>query len=181
MSERDVELHKQAFELYTQGLSLEEIGTQLGISPNTLRYWKSARCQCVCGYHGWIDFKKKLQVQVPATIVESVSAALQPKMTVMQMVALLENICSEALTSKSSLRPRTWRELLETFKLIIELKKSYGSSTDDEFEMTEVHSRSIKGSTDLQLLVNQFMTELESAKKPKSNVVSELLKQSLEE
>lgn len=180
MSNRDIELHKQAFELYTQGLSLEEIGTQLGVSPNTLRYWKSSRCQCVCGFHGWIGFKRKLQVQVPATIVESVSAALQPKMTIMQMVAILENICSEALTSKSSLRPRTWRELLETFKLIIELKKSYGAS-DDEFEMTEVHSRSIKGSTDLQLLVNQFMTEIETSKKSKPDVVSELLKQSLEE
>lgn len=180
MSDRDVELHKQAFELYTQGLSLEEIGAQLRVSPNTLRYWKSSRCQCLCGFHGWVSFKKKIQIQVPATIVENVTAALQPKMTVMQMVAILENVCSDALSSKQALRPRTWRELLETFKLIIELKKSYGA-VDDEFEMTEVHSRSIKGSTDLQLLINQFMNEVEATKKSKPDVVTELLKQSLEE
>lgn len=181
MSNRDVELHKKAFELYTQGLTLEEIGSQLGVSPNTLRYWKSSRCQCVCSYHGWVDFKKKLKVQVPETIIETVSAALQPKLTVMQMIAVLEKICADSLTSsQTSLRPRTWRELLETFRLIIELKKVYGPG-EEEFEMTETHSRHIKGSTDLQLLINQFMSEVETSKKPKTDVVHELLKQSLEE
>jgi hypothetical protein len=180
MSNKDLELHKKAFELYTQGLTLEEIGSQLGVSPNTLRYWKSTHCKCSCSMHGWVPFKKKLAVQVPATIVESVRSALQPKLTAHQMITVLETICADSLqNTKGQLRPQTWRELLETFKLIVELKKVYGPG-DEEFEISE--TRKISGKRmDMQQLIDGFMAKVEAEQVRGADVVGELIKQSLEE
>jgi len=179
VAHKDLEIHKQAFELYVQGLSLEEIGIQLNVSPNTVRYWKSARCRCSCGYHGWIAFKKKLAVQVPATVVESVTTALAPKLTAQQMIVLLETIVADSLTNpQGKLRPQTWRELLETFRLIVELRKAYGAN-EEEFEISE--TRKISGRMDIHNLVDQFMQKVEAEKSSKgSNVVRDLLSQSLE-
>lgn len=180
MSEKDLEQHKQAFELYTQGLTLEEIASQLAISPNTLRYWKSERCKCTCGFHGWVPFKKKLQVQVPQAIVESVQQALQPKLTAHQMIAILESICANALTSGQGLAPRTWRELLETFKLILDLKKIYGAGEEEGgFEISQ--TQKITGRMDLHTLIDQFMHKVEKEDKAGAvDIVGDLMKLSTE-
>ncbi len=179
MSNKDLEIHKKAFELYTQGLTLEEIGSQLGVSPNTLRYWKSSRCQCTCGFHGWVSFKKKLTVQIPSTVVESVTAALQPRLTAHQMIAMLEKICADSLVNpQGRLKPQTWRELLETFKLIVDLKKVYGAGEDENFEISE--TRKISGRMDLHNLIDQFMHKLETENGSSPDVVKDLLRQSVE-
>ena len=157
------DLHQKAFELYTQGLTLEEISVKLNISPNTLKYWKSDKCKCNCGYHAWIDFKKKLKVQVPAEvtsqIVSAVVETLKPTMTAQTMVVLLETICSEALDSQK-LRPQTWKELLETFKLVLDLKRAYGISHEDAESSLEIFK--LKGRVDIHKFVSDFMRVAES-------------------
>lgn len=180
MSSKDLEQHRQAFELYTQGLTLEEIASQLSISPNTLRYWKSERCKCTCGFHGWVPFKKKLQVQVPQAIVDQVQQALQPKLTAHQMIAVLEAICADSLTSQQGLKPRTWRELLETFKLILDLKKVYGAGEEGgEFEISQ--TQKITGRMDLHNLIDQFMHKVEKEDKTSGvDIVGDLMKLSTE-
>lgn len=171
----NIELHKQAFELYVQGLTLEEIAGKLNVSPNTLKYWKSAHCKCTCSYHAWVDFKRKMQVQVPQVVSEAVVTALQPKYTAHQLIGLLESICSDALENKK-LRPQTWKELLETFKLILELKRAYGTeeTVESSFDIFRV-----KGKLDIHKFVNDFMKVAETQGDVEATEVAALIEHTL--
>ena len=175
MSKQDVEQHRQAFEFYTQGLSLEEIAGKLSVSPNTLKYWKSVHCKCTCGYHAWVDFKRKLQVQVPQVVSTAVVEALQPKYTAHQLVGLLEAICSDALDN-AKLKPQTWKELLETFKLILELRRAYGSeeSVESSFDIFRV-----KGKLDVHKFVNEFMEVAQSQGTVEATAVAAMIEEKL--
>lgn len=175
MSKQDVELHKQAFEFYTQGLSLEEIAGKLSVSPNTLKYWKSNNCKCTCGYHAWVDFKKKLQVQVPQTVSDAIVCALQPKYTAHQLIGVLETICSEALDT-TKLRPQTWKELLDTFKLVLDLKRAYGTeeSIESSFDIFRV-----KGKLDIHKFVSDFMKVAETQGNNEATEVAALIETTL--
>ena len=175
MAKQDIELHKQAFELYAQGLSLEEIAGQLNVSPNTLKYWKSNNCKCTCGYHSWVDFKKKMQVQVPQVVSEAIVTALQPKFTAHQMIGLLEAICSESLDT-IKLRPKTWKELLDTFKLILDLKRAYGAeeSVESTFDIFRV-----KGKLDIHKFVSDFMKVAETQNDSQATEVAALIETTL--
>ena len=175
MSKQDVELHKQAFEFYAQGLSLEEIAGKLSVSPNTLKYWKSAHCKCICGYHAWVDFKRKLQVQVPQVASQVVVSALQSQYSAHQLIGLLEAICSDALENLK-LRPQTWKELLDTFKLVLELKRAYG--TDETTESTFDIFR-VKGKLDVHKFVNDFMQVAESQDSGKATEVVAMIEDTL--
>lgn len=179
MSKQDVEQHRQAFEFYTQGLSLEEIAGKLSVSPNTLKYWKSAHCKCTCGYHAWVDFKRKLQIQAPqvvsTAVVDAVTGALQPKYTAHQLIGLLETICSDALDN-TKLKPQTWKELLETFKLILELRRAYGTeeTTESSFDIFRV-----KGKLDVHKFVNEFMHVAQSQSSEEASVVAAMIEDKL--
>ena len=186
---RDVELHREAFTLFVQGLTLGEIASQLGVSPNTLKYWKSAKCQCTCSYHNWLDYKKKVQVQapVPQTVVEAVCDALIPSLTAKQMVKRLEIICANELNRPEGLRPKTWKELIETFKLLVDLRRTYGVSTDDDDddevsvtrEITEIHT--IKGKVELHDAIDSFVKGMgEKKKRNQGEIVDLLIDQSKE-
>lgn len=182
MSRKDIELHKKAFELNTQGLSLAEISSSLGISPNTLKYWRSSKCKCACAFHGWAEFRKKLQVQVPQTIINNLADELRPKLTARQMVITLEDICSEALNGPDGLRPKSWKELLATFQLIVDLRRSYGlTESDDDGDTLSIsgeisETRTIKGKVELHQMIDSFMKSAEEkAKKPAAASAVELL------
>jgi hypothetical protein len=175
MSKQDVEQHRQAFEFYTQGLSLEEIAGKLSVSPNTLKYWKSNHCKCTCGYHAWVDFKRKLQIQVPQVVSTAVVEALQPRYTAHQLIGLLESICSDALDNQK-LKPQTWKELLETFKLILELRRAYGTeeTSESSFDIFRV-----KGKLDVHKFVNDFMQVAENQGSEEASVVAALIEDTL--
>jgi transcriptional regulator with XRE-family HTH domain len=175
MSKQDVEQHRQAFEFYTQGLSLEEIAGKLGVSPNTLKYWKSNHCKCTCGYHAWVDFKRKLQIQVPQVVSTAIVEALQPRYSAHQLIGLLESICSDALDNQK-LKPQTWKELLETFKLILELRRAYGTeeTSESSFDIFRV-----KGKLDVHKFVNDFMQVAENQGPEEASVVAALIEDSL--
>jgi|WetSurMetagenome_2_1015567.scaffolds.fasta_scaffold01185_8 hypothetical protein len=175
MSNRDLELHRQAFEFYTQGLSLEEIAGKLSVSPNTLKYWKSNNCKCTCGYHAWVDFKRKMQIHVPQVVSDAVVTALQPTYTAHQLIGVLETICSEALDT-TKLRPQTWKELLETFKLILELRRAYGTeeTVESSFDIFRV-----KGKLDVHKFVNDFMQVAKSQGSTEATEVAAMIESTL--
>jgi len=176
-----VGLHRQAFELYTQGLTLEEISIKLNISPNTLKYWKSSKCKCICGYHAWIDFKKKLKVQVPQEVSTSIVAAvvdtIRPAMTAQTIVTTLEALCSEAL-DVTKLRPSTWKELLETFKLILDLKRVYGIAHEEAEGSLEIFKLK-GGKLDIHRFVSEFMKTAESSQGSEPAQVAALIEETL--
>jgi hypothetical protein len=175
----NIELHKQAFELYSQGLTLEEIAVKLDISPNTLKYWKSNKCRCSCGYHSWVDFKRKMRVSVPqvvsAAVVDAVVDELQPVLTAQQIVTVLEQIVSDALTS-TKLKPQTWKELLETFKLILDIKRVYGITSEEGENSLEIFK--LKGRVDINKFVNDFMNAADR-KAPEPAHIATALEESL--
>jgi hypothetical protein len=172
---KDIDLHKQAFEFYVQGLSLEETAGKINISPNTLKYWKSNHCKCTCGYHAYVDFKRKLQIQVPQVVSTAVVEALQPRYTAHQLIGLLESICSDALDNQK-LKPQTWKELLETFKLILELRRAYGTeeTSESSFDIFRV-----KGKLDVHKFVNDFMQVAENQGPEEASVVATLIEDTL--
>lgn len=176
---KEVELHRQAFELYVQGLTLIEIASALGVSPNTLKYWKSKNCQCVCAFHDWVDFKKKVQAQVPQTVIDATSSALIPKMSAQMMIKQLEQICAEELGKTDGLRPKTWKELIETFKLLVDLRKVYGVTEEEDVTLTRTETRTVEEKIQIHTAVDDFVKQLhERQTQPKENVVDLLVDQS---
>ncbi len=178
-----VELHKTAFEMYCQGMSLESIAIKLNVSPNTLKYWKSKNCKCTCGYHSWVDFKKKMQVSVPQAVssqvvdavVDAVVDELQPALTAQQIIAVLEKIVGDSL-NVSQLRPKTWRELLETLRLILELKRAYGFGQEEGDNSLEFFK--LKGRVDVNKFVNEFM-KAANRKTPEPAHIATVLEETL--
>jgi hypothetical protein len=181
--QKDIELHQQAFQLFIQGLTLPEIATTLGVSPNTLKYWKSKNCQCVCGYHDWIDFKKKMQVQVPQSVIDATSGALVPEMNARRMVKKLESICAAELNRPDGLRPKTWKELVETFKLIVDLRKVYNLPNDDDEEdeedgVTFTRTQTVEEKVHFHSAIDDFVKQTSARKEKTGNVVELLVDQS---
>lgn len=124
-----------------------------------------------------------MQVQVPQTIIHNLADELRPKLTARQMVARLEEIVSNELNREDGLRPKSWKEFLATLQLIVDLRRSYSISNDEDGEdgtpsisgeVTE--TRTIKGKVELHQLVDAFMKKAEeTAKKPAASSTVELL------
>lgn len=183
---RDVDLHKKAFELFMQGLSIPEIASSLGLSPNTLKYWKSRNCKCTCGFHDWISFKQKLKVHVPQAVVEATTTAVISRISTREIARHLESICAEELNKPDGLRPRTWRELLETLKVALELRRVLG--TFDEFDETDSDGATVTVSQkettvertlELHAAVDAFVRKIstQSSRSADENVIKKLVEE----